>query len=213
VSVGANLLFANGQNVTVAAIGNINIYKPVIVDWKPLYAGTPQVIISSGRLSLGNQSLAYPSMTFMHSIQSAFSGSVGYTQLISGEYDADLSYGTDGYELDNVEWYSSPNPVASTGSWSQNSVAFVDSPSIGLANINSATAMDLSYQTYLRFMPDAGPGPNIYVTLAVVNWGVTASATKSNGTWSVDPGSTYSGPTYTTSSTLPVWTESFSNTH
>ena len=208
VSVAASLLFGNGQTASVAAMGNFNIYKPT-VKWQPLFAGLPQVVISAGKLSLGNGGSA-AGMSFMHYIQSDFSGTAGYTQLISGEYDSDISVGINGSELDNTLWARGLNTIYSTGSWTQNAVEFDDSPSIGLANINSTTAMNLSFQTYLRFMPDGGPGPNIFVTLQLITWGVTASATEANRVWSVDPGSSSSGPNTSDSDAFPVWTETFS---
>jgi hypothetical protein len=203
------LSFNNGQMATVFARGRFNIYRPTIAKWNPTYLGTPQVTNMLGKLSLGADGKDL--MTFEHYIQSDFSGTAGYTQLISGEYDSTISISTDGYEIDNSEWCRDrKKTIHSTGSWTQNEVSFDDSPSCSLGF--STTKMDLSFRTYLRFKPDAGnAADNIFVTLRLVTWGVTASATKTSGVWTVNPSSSAIGPSETNSTVFPVWGKVFNN--
>jgi hypothetical protein len=203
-----NLQFSNGQQVDVVAKGTFSVYRPSIAEWDPVYLGQPQVVINGGALALGGGAAA--GMNFKHYVQSAYSGAAGYTQLISGEFESDLSFPLDGYELDNTEWARGQSSISSGGSWSRNFVPFDDKPSADLANVNSSTAIDLSYKTYLRFMPDGDN--NIFVTLRLVTWGVSASATRTGGVWTVDPGSSPSGPTDSDSDAPPIWTETFHNT-
>jgi hypothetical protein len=207
VTAAWNLQFSNGQQVDVITRGAFTVYRPTVAQWDPLYLGPAQVVTNGGTLALGGGTAA--GMSFRHYPQSTFSGTAGYTQLISGEYDSDLSISTDGYELDNTEWARGQKAIHSIGSWSQNGVPFDDEPHIGLANVHSTTAMDLLCNTYLRFMPDGGS--SIFVTLRLVTWGVTASATKTSGVWTVDLGSSPSGPADSDSDAFPIWTETFTN--
>ena len=159
-------------------------------------------------MALGvSTSATVPGMTFKHYLQSQYAGSAGYTQLISGEFDSDLTVATHGYELDVVEWARGLNTIRNIGSWSQNVVPFDDQPDVGLANFKSATGMNLSFRTSLRFKPDGVS--NIFVTLRIVTWGVSASATKAGGVWSVDASSAPSGPQQTDNDACPVCTETF----
>ncbi len=150
-----------------------------------------------------------PGMSFKHYPQSSFPGTAGYTQLISGEFDSGIGVETDGYELDAVEWARGLNPIKSIGSWSQNIVPFDDQPNVGLLNTYSTAAMGLSFETFLRFKPDGGS--SIFVTLRLVTWGVSASARKLDGVWTVDLGSSASGPTESDSDVFPVWTQTFAS--
>ena len=59
-------------------------------------------------------------------------------------------------------------------------------------------------------MPDAGPGPNIYVPLATATWTVTGIAHEANGSWFLDSSSNVtpvSGPVDTVS--FPYWTQTY----
>ena len=211
-SVGMNLLFNNGQSLTVAAKGNFTIYRPAIHLWQPLWDGIPRIIIDSGYLTLGNagESGTNADMSFAHYIDTHYSGTAGYTQIISGEYDGNLSFSTDGFELDNLEWPRGLNPIAN--SQFGNQVPFDDGPKISLPTINNIAAMNLSFQTYLRFKPDDGNSSgNIFITLRAVTWGLSCSASYSGGVWNKDPGGATSGPFDADSDAFPLWTKVFSN--
>ena len=212
-NVGLYCKFNNGQSVYLVRQGKFNVYTPAISQWSPLWDGSPQVVVESSELSLGSVSDTSgnaPDMSFAHYIQSNFSGTAGYTQLITGEYDYNTPYVIDGYQLDNVEWPRGEKIIVASEFGVQ--VPFDDGPAVSLASINGITAMDLSLNTYLRFRPDAGnPSDNIFVTLRLVAWGVTASASKSNGVWTVDLGSSTSGPNDSTSNEFPLWTNTTHN--
>jgi hypothetical protein len=212
-NLGMYCQFNNGQSVYLVRKGMFNVYTPTIQKWSPLWDGPPQVVVESGELSLGSVSDTSgnaPDMSFAHYIQSNFSGAAGYTQLITGEYDYNIPYVIDGYQLDNTEWPRGEKTIVASEFGVQ--VSFDDGPAVSLASINGITAMDLSVKTYLRFRPDAGnPNDNIFVTLRLVTWGVTASASKSNGVWTVDLGSSTSGPNDSTSNEFPLWTHTTHN--
>ncbi len=207
--VGLDCIFSNGQTAYVTARGKMDMYRPTIAIWNTAYTGTPQLMVSSGKLGLGASGTN--EMVFMPYIQSAFAGTAGFTQLISGSFLNDFSISTSGYELDSVLWMRGLKAVH-VGHYTQNNIPFNDGPSVSLATLNDTTAIDLSFQTYLRFKPDAGnPDDNIYVTLSLVSWGVSASATKTGGVWQLDSRSLPSGPAPSDSIAFPVWMDTFSN--
>jgi len=205
--------FSNGQTAFVTARGKFQLYQPSIVQGGP-FLGAPEVSINADRLVLGNYDSLIHSMSFGPGIRSAISGSEGLTQLISGSYVGRITRSMDGYELDNGNWAPfgttvTIDPTQITAG-PTNSVSFRDTPCVRL--VGSQVAMDLAFKTYVRFRPDAGnPGDNIYVTLGVVTWGVTASASYRDGFWQVDAGSAASGPTYSANTGFPVWTKTFHN--
>ena len=183
------------------------MYRPEVRGWNPLFEGTPQIVITNSRLSLGW--LGIHGMSFENFIYSDFSGTAGYTQLISGSYHSTITISTIGYEADNAEWYDPPVTLHLGRFWAENGITFADSPGIGLPTLTSTASMNLAFKDYLRFEPDAGPGPNIYVTLRFQTWGVSASATKTDGVWSVDTGSSTTGPTDSDSQDFPYWWDIF----
>jgi len=208
-SVGIQLNFLNGQTAFLNRQGKFNVYRPSIPNVELLFDGSPiPEVSSSGYLSLGSGGLN--DMSFQHLIQTEFSGTAGYTQLITGVYGGGIGTTIGGYELDNDEWQrglTSINTRIPPLIWTE----FDDSPGTGAVIGSDTVGMDLNFKTYLRFQPDAGPGPNIFVTLALVTWGVQASATESAGVWTINPGSTVTGPSSSDSTEFPFWTDIFLN--
>ncbi len=200
-SVGMSLQFDNGQIVSIAAVGQFTVVKPTTT-FVPIYHGTPNIWITNGFLALKNHD-----MSFKHSIQSDFSGLAGYIQLISGSVTRDETVSTVGYELDNAPYARGQQTINNTEDTSLRRAFFYDAPSVGVPiSTSNHGSMNYSYETYLLFKPDAGPGPNIFVPLRLVTWGLTASTTFNNG-WTVDPGSSTSGPTdHDSTGDFPVWT-------
>ena len=212
----AVLHFSNGQNVPVAVMGNFTVYRPSIALWKPPYMGTPGIMLWSGNLGVGNAPAGSNIMTFVAYIQSKYPGLAGFTQLISGFFANDILTSINGYELDNTEWYRGQKSVKSTGSWSQNGVPFDDGPSLSLSLLSYTTGMDLDYETYLRFRPDAGdPNQNIFVTLGLATWSAAGLATNTGSVlfpnWQVDTNSYVDGPNPSGSNDFPIWTNVFHN--
>ncbi|MEI8288891.1 MAG: hypothetical protein WCH99_05415 [Verrucomicrobiota bacterium] len=211
-NLGMYCKFNNGQSVYLVRKGKFNVFTPS-TQFNPLWLGTPQVVIDSGRLSLGSVNLetgTVPDMSFQHYIKTEYSGTAGYTQLISGEYDDDFSVTCDGYELDNTEYPRGQSTIAASQIYNVN-VPFDDGPNISLATINHGTSMKLLFKTYLRFKPNVGnPSDNIFVTLSIVTWGVKGSATFNNG-WSLDVGNTTSGPSDSAVNDFPIWSKVLHN--
>jgi hypothetical protein len=212
-SIGMNLHFLNGQNVSVAALGQFNVYRPEVRDFTKDLGGDPIVGNYSGYLSLGTAT--YHDMDFLHYIQSDFPGEAGYTQLISGGFTNNFTHITTGYELDKTEWPRDQKTIH-TGSgvaYLLNNPYFYDSPGIELSWESASTVgFGLLFKTYLRFRPDAGNAEdNIFVTLRVVTWSVFASATYSSGVWNVNSASFSTGPDDFPSDDFPIWTTIFDN--
>lgn len=145
-------------------------------------------------------------MSFVAYVDSKYTGKAGYTQLMSGDQVSGISRETDGYELDNSEW---PRGKSTIYTQLSSPVEWDDQPFVSLAPSYLPTAMNLTFLTYLRFRPDNGtPDENIYVTLRLVTWGVTATANYIEPTgWQIGLGSSPSGPEDTDSTDFPVWTE------
>ena len=205
------LHFPNGQYVPIAALGHFSVYRPTIPKWDQPYLGTPTAMLWSGNLGVGNAPAGSNIMSFQAYIQSKYPGMAGFTQLISGFFANDTILSLDGYELDNTEWYRGQKAVQGGGAASRNPVPFDDGPYLSLSIFHSDTEMDLNYKSYLRFRPDVGvSNQNIFVTLQLATWSVSATATNSSG-WLVDTNSLVDGPDRSDSSDFPIWTNTFSN--
>jgi hypothetical protein len=111
-----------------------------------------------------------------------FSGKAVSTQLLTGSMGSDtcnpLLY--PGTWLDNVEYYTlnghweypvTAGPIGHI----ENMVLLLDSPGINCQD--GGSRMYLDFSDYVRFKPDAGPGPNIYITLGLVSWHAHGSTT------------------------------------
>jgi hypothetical protein len=158
VGMNLNLHFNNGQYASVAAVGNISIYRPSFSDF------TQETY---------DLAWSFPSMTadmfWKVTVHSKYDGQYGITQLLLG---TGIYYGTSGeYVLDgDSEIYgdATNGPSTYTASDSNTHVLnFQDSPTA------PTTSMDLDFEDYLRFKPS---GDNsIFVTIGKNGWSVDAS--------------------------------------
>jgi hypothetical protein len=214
-----NLTLTNGQHISLSASGTFDVHRPTTQFIFPDGDGTPTMITTNNNtLSLGIPN--YQDMSFGHNIASPnFSGHAGYTQVINGEVSIastggtspDLSSSVD--SLDNAKFYEGTPAVNTT-----NTTVFRDSPAVGLRttliNNQNPKFINVNYNTYLLFMPDAGPGSNIYVPLQLVTWQVDTTATYGTP-WTVT--ASFSGtplvtaPTSVDCTTFPDWQNVFNN--
>ena len=107
----------------------------------------------------------------------------GSTQLLKGVNKSDLTeaegtaFDTHGYwYLDTEEFYDVNNlgwglyPLGVANAY-KTTVELNDSPRYILWHRHPAWAtVQLDFRDYVRFKPDGGPGPNIFVTLGLVDW-------------------------------------------
>jgi hypothetical protein len=206
-SVSCDLIFTNGNpKQTVKTSGLFTMHRPQIYYYTNL---VPSALITN-LLDL----YTFPQGGFIAKINSAFDGQAGATQLIKGYATNSDNFGvntTNTWELDTEQFYSISNinptgfiPVIANADASlTNNLAFIfDEPGI---DCTSATALHWDFKDYIRFCPGS-PGPNIFVTLGMMNWHIYATAGLSNSVYvltsSPDGGADSS---YTDSTDQPQW--------
>ncbi len=184
-SVFVTYYFSNGQEVSATTSGAFQIYRPAVVSWNTFYLGPPLVIVANGLLEAGDPVNNINGMSFIANIGSLYAGTAGFTQLISGDFARGIVTTLSGYELDKSQW---PRDQFQIYTQIPSPVYWDDEPNVSLPLTSSYAAMSLNFNTYLRFRPNAGnPSDNIFVTLDLLNWSVTASATDTSGIgWLVD---------------------------
>lgn len=164
-SIDTWLQFANGQYCFLDVQGNFSIAKPS-------FSGFDN---SSSLVGFAwNSPVLQANMQWGVTVQSAYDGSVGVTQLIDG---TNLCCNTGGeFRLDGGstnllrQTYSATNPATHTARflYARSSTA---SPAVEIA---------ATFKDYLRFRP-AGNASNIWVTLGTNSWSMDGSASLSGG--------------------------------
>jgi hypothetical protein len=220
------LNFANGQYASVAAAGNITVYRPTISNFIPdnpisVVLGTnslPEIYLGIGDPSSSGQG----AMGWDLSVhwKPNFKGTFFYTQLIDREWSWDIttfhlprSHSTGNtYWLDNESPYTAASVIDTTGSgygaYTQATMIYGDGPSLSDSFYSFADLAD-SFNTYLEFQPVGG----IPVTIGRVTWGWHGQTAASGGVWSLAIGDV-TGPSLNDSDdTFPVWTTVYYNSN
>ncbi len=209
-SIGMNLQFANGQYVSIAALGQFSVHRPSLVHWDgPIASPNAQLynVGSSWRLGVGDN-FGRVDINYDVFINSQFSGKAGITQVYD---DESIPVNSGSNTLDCSTWYDIPKPNLTTVGVpfsGTNQVALEDAPYEGCnSSVSNLTALVIQFRDYVRFRPDAGNvSENIFVTLGQVNWNVNAHATYSSGVWTKDPNSIVIGPVLDSQSDeFPFW--------
>ena len=196
-SVGTLLQFANGQYCYLDAQGSFNIAMPS-------FSGFDNCSSLTG--FVWNSPVLQASLQWGITVQSAYDGNVGVTQLING---TNLCCNTGGaYWLDGTnaiynatstnllgQTYTATNSATHTARFVYARSATA-SPTAGLA---------ATFQDYLRFRP-AGNGSNIWVTLGTNTWSMDGSASLSGGL--IRSNLPPAGP-LVQSDEFPSWTDSY----
>jgi hypothetical protein len=202
MSVSATGLFAMHRPRTLDFTAESDPYFPQITS----DPGSGKAMLALFGTGVGAQN----GVAFYCSIESAFDGHCGYTQLIQSlrTYDNwQLGYsetwGTGGqWMLDNLEWSEGDAAIAADRACG--SGVFSDSPrhQLGKTYLN----IEDNCLTYLRFRPDdAG---SIWVTLSRIQWGWNAHTSQALS-W-IPEGVIY-GPNSYDSIELPQWQKSLYN--
>jgi hypothetical protein len=210
-TIGENIAFNNGQNVVVTGRGTFHMYRPSL---GPLSVPPPPAAVTlwsggAGLTMLGLNGSSATAMGFGTAVNSHFSGTAAWTQLINGSAGGFASYyDTDGSnELDTLEYYDLPDPPLPFVSVSPGISAYLpltDAPFIACGP--SPTAIAITFQDFALFKPDAGnPLQNIFVPLGIVTWGVNATAYNTPSGWVLSSTSSVTPPTLTSTETFPQW--------
>jgi hypothetical protein len=163
---GTALQFANGQSCSLYVQGSFSIAKPSFSEFDNC---------SSLVGFAWNSPVLLANMQWAVTIQSAFDGSLGVTQLIDG---TNVCCNTGGAFLldgtnqiyNTTSTYSPTNPATHTARfiYTRNATA------------NPTADLAANFKDYLRFLP-AGNAANIWVTLGTNLWSMDGSASLSSG--------------------------------
>jgi len=210
--VNETLHFDNGQSATVSANGQFDMYRPSVAMVNSAYHGasmnvwrTPWNSAYFGDIGLGQ--VGGPSnMSYLVRVTSSdFSGAAKITQLCSINATALVNVNITG-ELDNGDPYTGATANIYENSNPQgtiNELQLDDAPSDGWV---SSFHDYSSFSDYVMFKPN---GDGIYVTLGMVNWGMSFGA--SYPSLSISP-NLVTGPSNPNGSdTFPTWEEIYSN--
>jgi len=232
VSVGMNLLFPNGQNVSIAALGKLDINIPTLVGNKDckdlnypnsgwddpcLYLTHDGGSDSDSILSpinwttgvyLGGQYGGYS--RHWASYRSSLNGDqFGYTQIGTSFREVD---GVPGVNNTGNENWLDPNDQFNNKYVGTNPdvngtyyVQQTDRPANPIGSRQSQ--VNDTFKDYFQYLP---PGnDSISITLGSVEWSWGYNAQYSNSAWNVTPSNLSSGQ-YQADETFPLWTGSFS---
>ena len=199
-SIGMNLQFPNGQNVSIAAIGKFQVDRPKIsslINNQSGFSPFPYELISLR----GN-------MDWTAIINSKHDGYIGVTQLINGNTSPYYTGGADW--LDGTEIYgepagspyeNSPKPYIVSSS-STHFTELEDHPYASVAPL--CVTMNAHFKDYVRFKPDGDD--SIFVTLGIVSWYMDGYACLPSSVTQDDlPPAT--GPVDSTA--FPLWTNQY----
>ena len=218
VVVGMNLLFSNGQTVSLTPEGDVSIFRPVIsdfVDEPPAYV-TNVTVDGTLSLSLGDGN-SHGDMQYVVSVLSSYDGEFGIVQLINRNASNGSIY-SDTLGTDGEFWLDTQNPymASQVNAYLETSVSFSDSPSVAdvASGLSLTTSCTDQFTDYVVFQPSGAN--SIWVTLGIVSggnpsWGWSASTTYSiiNG-WSAPTGPPVTRPTWPNSSTaFPTWPHTY----
>jgi hypothetical protein len=188
--IGTGLQFANGQYCFLDVRGNFSIAKPS-------FSGFDNCSSLVG--FVWSSPVLQASMQWGVTVQSAYDGSVGVTQLIDG---TNLCCNTGGaFQLDAASTNLLGQTYTTTNS-ATHTARFLYARS---ATASPAVNLTATFKDYLRFKP-AGNASNIWVTLGTNSWSMDGSASVSGGLTrsNLPPASAL-----VESAEFPSWTDSF----
>ena len=189
-TLGEGLTFQNGQYVAITVLGRFTMHKPSLVNYVPQPIGCavrhwhlqgtapfPLILAQVEDTLITSPNTYY---TLQVDAIKPFDGLSMITQVLDGlGTDALILNSTFGEEyLDNTANYYSVAPgdnsyfSVKSGNVSQSSLFLTDQPAITCDN---HTAQNFTFTDYIQYKPNAGPGPNIFVTLGIVGWSISAS--------------------------------------
>jgi hypothetical protein len=185
VMVRVNLTFGNGQLASVPACGQLTMHRPRLVNFTKNVDGPVALNLVHNHAAGNSPYLEGPLQdalavgppahytVYVEAI-APFSGLAGSTQTVSGREGTDWSMGVDTHGnpyLDTQEFYVPPYPLNEQNGYRRR-IWIVDTPGTSMGALSTWATVQLDFEDYIRFKPDAGPGPNIYVTLGSVDWHV-----------------------------------------
>lgn len=179
-SVGMNLLFPNGQNASIAALGKFNMFRPQA----KFTTQTTSVNVDTNENVL-EFAIPYPveqGITFLYTITITCSCSIKWVQVIESSernlQDANFTW---------HQWtFDGPAPHLDAVPYTACNLAGdpVDSPAMSLpSDCLQANASD-SFKMWLMFQPNGG----IPVPLKVVEWSWSGSAINGPNGWELQTG-------------------------
>ena len=191
---GEGLTFANGQSVSVAANGNIKMYRPSV-----------NPVVPYGPFGAAFYTNDYPNylwldggpMKFDVSISSKYHGNFGLSQLVtftseSGYVPPNFNWTYGDYYLDGPEYYDAQHDAAGTAE-------IFDTPGQPIESGQDFASYNGDWKDYVRFIPDGG----IPVTLGRIDWSWAATADNTLN-WSITSDGV-DGPTLHDDDSFPVW--------
>lgn len=225
VSCYPELIFSNGQKVSLIEHGRFQIERPQ-ANLGPTFFIGPVKVEPSGQTWPGAL-ITSDEVVFEALVRSdSFSGQANWTQLVNRTTTGDgfqffqnlLSCNTSGFELDNDLFYNTQGGSIGTppdhtiiSAGNTRVVPFGDRPGVGILSTSFISVED-SFKAYLVFNPDPSSSDNIWVTLGCVTWGWSGYAAFDpvSFTWQLISGST-NGPAYTDTDEFPAWEKVFRN--
>jgi hypothetical protein len=194
-SLGTILHFANGQALFLGTEGNLSIAKPSFSD----FDGCSSLVGFAW-----NSPVLQANLQWGLTVQSAYSGSVGVTQLIDGTNCCCTTGGE--YRLDgNQEIY---NPTSTNCPGQTYNPDDPDTHTVRFLSTRNCTAspviaLTATFKDYLRFQP-AGGSSNIWVTLGTNSWSMDGAASVPGG---LSRSNLPPADALVESDELPTWTD------
>lgn len=224
VLVGLNILFTDGQYASVAANGDITVYRPSFQDFSTANSGggftnSARTFIWDGNiLSYGNESTGEHAQFWSAMINSKYNGAIGILQLVNAEYTQNFGWCPDCRDTLNTggdSWldgtptgsYQDPNNYTEftylTSVISSHTIDISDQPE---GNLWVASPINVrlfgQFSDYLRFIPSGSS--SISITLATNSWSMEGLAKVTGG---IVTNSTPIPTPLVTSDSFPVWTQ------
>jgi len=209
-SVGMTLNFQNGQNVSIAALGQFDMHRPTLVTKdmcsdlaNTITMGSPCLFVTnnSSSVTLGNSQGGYARFWAMFHARPG--DHFFETQIVqsyrkwgnNSPVDSGSDWWFDG-SFENKPGSSSPADVNGIGTVQQTD----QYPGVPLEQ-PEAKVNDV-FKTYFRYQPPEGD--SIAITLGRVNWSWAVDAQYISGTWNI-PSGTISSPDYHDDDNFPQW--------
>jgi hypothetical protein len=223
VSVTLSLLFNNGQYTSVAAFGNITVYRPSYTNFSTTnstlgFTNASRSFLWDGDvLSYGNETNGADGQFWSAIINSKYNGAIGILQLVNAVYTRNYgelsSYNT--LDTGGTFWldgspttgYQDPNNYQEftylTDFISSHKIWISDQPEGNIFGLYLGDNVRLwgQFIDYLRFQP-SGSG-SIAVTLATNTWSMEGMATTGSG---ITTNSTPLPSAPLDSDAFPIWT-------
>lgn len=215
ISFYTDLLFANGQKVSLTVRGQLRIHRPKIIDFSTRNSFRVSIGYEEGTplLQLGEPygSDVRNDMEYTVTILSEFSGRADVIQLINASrangLTSDTTYGQ--YWLDTCRYYlarDNDSPQVSVKAGMPAEILFSDGPAFPCRTGpggNTTSVVDY-FTDYLIFKPSSDN--SIPVTLGTNTWSWSASTTLMDGQWSTPTGYVPPPRPFEESDEFPVWT-------